>query len=248
VELIDGEVFEVPPMLPGHAATVGLLCDLLGERLDRSQWIVRSQLPVRLDDTSEPEPDVWVAQGPATRYRNRHPNAHDLALVIEVSDTTLAFDRTTKLRRYAKAAVAEAWIDSRPERVVHRFAEPDATEGAYRVSEVVEAGGQGSARAIGLDLAVDEILPPQYAHHPREGSDVVGFRSGRPRTTGRNCPHQLPNGGSPLTVLGYASKGPTCSPVTLSMPCSRRAAMMRRSEAFRRPTSIARRPTSPWRS
>jgi Uma2 family endonuclease len=159
VELIDGEVFEVPPMLPGHAATVGRLVDLLTERLDRTRWTVRSQLPVRLGDRSEPEPDVWVAQGPASRYDDRHPEASDLALVVEVSDTTLAFDRTVKVPSYAAAGVAEACVVSLAENVVHQLADPDPAAAAYRVAEVVQRGSRVTAISLGIDLAVAAILP-----------------------------------------------------------------------------------------
>jgi Uma2 family endonuclease len=159
VELIDGEVFEVPPMLPGHAATVGRLVDLLTERLDRTRWTVRSQLPVRLGDRSEPEPDVWVAQGPASRYDDRHPEASDLALVVEVSDTTLAFDRTIKVPSYAAAGVAEACVVSLAENVVHQLADPDPAAAAYRVAEVVQRGSRVTAISLGIDLAVAAILP-----------------------------------------------------------------------------------------
>jgi Uma2 family endonuclease len=159
VELIDGEVFEVPSMLPEHAATVGRLVDLLTERLDRRRWTVRSQLPVRLGDRSEPEPDVWVAQGPASRYDDRHPEASDLALVVEVSDTTLAFDRTIKVPRYAAAGVAEAWVVSLAENVVHQLADPDPAAAAYRVAEVVQRGSRVTGISLGIDLAVAAILP-----------------------------------------------------------------------------------------
>jgi Uma2 family endonuclease len=159
VELIDGEVFEVPPMLPGHAATVGRLVDLLTQALDRRQWTVRSQLPVRLGDRSEPEPDVWVAQGPASRYDDRHPEAFDLALVVEVSDTTLAFDRRIKLPRYAGSGVVEAWIVSLPEDVLHRFASPNPSTGVYRVTEIIKRGLGVTASSLGIDLAVAAILP-----------------------------------------------------------------------------------------
>jgi Uma2 family endonuclease len=159
VELIDGEVFEVPPMLPGHAATVGRLVDLLTDRLDRTRWTVRSQLPVRLGDRSEPEPDLWVAQGPASRYDDRHPEASDLALVVEVSDTTLTFDCTVKLPRYAAAGVAEACVVSLPEDAVHAFADPDPSAGAYRVAKMIKRGSRVTARSLGIDLGVTAILP-----------------------------------------------------------------------------------------
>lgn len=159
VELIDGEVFEVPPMLPGHAATIVRLVRLIGDQLDRAEGSIRSQLPVRLDDDSEPEPDVCVARGPDSRYDARHPEGEDLLLVVEVSDTTLAFDRTVKLSRYARSAIAEAWIVSLPERVIHRFTDPRPAAGVYDTAAVFGPGARIAAARLVLDLPVDAVLP-----------------------------------------------------------------------------------------
>jgi Uma2 family endonuclease len=158
VELLDGEVFEVPPMLPGHAATITRLINLLTDQLDRAEWNVRSQLPVRLDDSSEPEPDVCVVRGPASRYDNRHPEASDLALVIEVSDTTLGFDRRVKLPRYGASAVPEVWIVSLPEHAIHRFTDPRPAGRTYGANEVFEPGSRVRATAVPLEVPVDSIL------------------------------------------------------------------------------------------
>jgi Uma2 family endonuclease len=154
VELIDGEVYQVAAMLPGHASTVGRISDLLSARIERSRWVVRTQLPVHLYDDSEPEPDVWVARGPADRYDHRHPGAADLVLVVEVSDTTLAFDRDVKIPRYARAGVPEAWLVSLPERAVHRYADP--LDGAYRSVEILD---HGRLRVAGTEVEVAAVLP-----------------------------------------------------------------------------------------
>lgn len=160
VELVDGEVFRMAPMLPGHALVLGQIQDRLTERIDRARWIVRAQLPVRLDDDSEPEPDVWVAEGPPARYRLRHPAGRHLALLVEVADTSLAFDRQVKIPRYAMAGVGEVWLVSLPERVVYSFAEPDPAAGEYRRMQRAASGALVAAERLGIELAVDDLLVP----------------------------------------------------------------------------------------
>ena len=156
VELLDGEVFHVPPMLPGHAATTSRIVQLCIERLPPGSWSVRPQLPIRLGG-SEPEPDVCIAAGPNHVYDSRHPEVRDIGLVIEVSDTTLAFDRRVKLPIYAQAEVREVWIVSLPERVIHRFAEPAGS--SYDIVETFGSEETLRARYVSLELTVDTVLP-----------------------------------------------------------------------------------------
>ena len=157
LELLDGEVYHVAAMRPPHAVTIGKLLDLFSAGLDRDRWIVRSQLPVRLDDRTEPEPDLWIAQGPADRYEEHHPGPADLALVVEVADTTLAFDRHRKIPRYAEAGIPEAWLISLPERTVHHYAEPRPD--GYRALTTFDVGAV--VEVLGVEIAVADILPPQ---------------------------------------------------------------------------------------
>jgi Uma2 family endonuclease len=141
-------------MLPGHASTLRRIRGRLAEALDPSRYVLGSQEPVRLDQESEPEPDLWVAQAPAARYHDRHPSPADLALVVEVADTSLAFDQRVKLPRYARAGIPEVWLVSLPERVVHRYLGPS---GDRYASHDALAGGRLSA--VGVDLDVSELLP-----------------------------------------------------------------------------------------
>lgn len=157
LELLDGEVYHAAAMRPPRALTVGKLLDRFSSGLDRDRWIVRSQLPVRLDDRSEPEPDLWIARGPADRYWERHPAPADLALVVEVADTSLAFDRHRKIPRYAEAGVPEAWLVSLPERTVQHSAEPRPD--GYQSLTTIDV--EGVVNVLGVEIAVADILPPQ---------------------------------------------------------------------------------------
>lgn len=88
--------------------------------------LVRTQGPVRLGPHSEPEPDIALLKRHVDRYVNSHPTADDVLLIIEVSDTTLRFDREVKARLYALHRIPEYWvIDLTNDRLhVHRDPPP----------------------------------------------------------------------------------------------------------------------------
>lgn len=154
VELIDGEVYQMASMLAPHAATVARLLRLLMDRLDGADYTISGQTPVRTNDRSEPEPDVWVADGPVDRYDDHHPTRSELLLVVEVSDTTRRFDRSIKVPHYAAAGIAELWIVSLSERAIHRYREPRG--GEYR--SVIRLD-RGVLEVAGVDVPVDAVLP-----------------------------------------------------------------------------------------
>ena len=107
VELLDGVLVMMSPINPPHAYVVGKLGELLTKRVP-SGVVVRLQQPITLS-TSAPQPDVVIALGAASRYRERHPGPDDILLIIEVSDTTLRMDRR-KAKVYAAAGIPEYWI------------------------------------------------------------------------------------------------------------------------------------------
>jgi Uma2 family endonuclease len=159
VELLDGEVYQVSPMRPGHAATCRAIHVAIARAVDPAHWTVGSQQPVVVGARSEPEPDVWVAFGPEDRYRDRHPTAADLALVVEVSDTSLVVDRSVKVPIYARAGVEEVWIVSVPERAVSVHAQPGPAAARYRSVRPLMAGDRLRAERLGVEIAVDDVLP-----------------------------------------------------------------------------------------
>ena len=108
VELLEGLLISKMPTDPPHDVMVGVIPDALAKLLPAG-WFTRAQATLALPD-SRPEPDVAVARGQPFDYLTRHPGPADLALLIEVSDATLARDRGTKLRIYARAGIVEYWI------------------------------------------------------------------------------------------------------------------------------------------
>ncbi|MEX1098428.1 MAG: Uma2 family endonuclease [Planctomycetales bacterium] len=106
VQLLDGEIVVMSPQKWRHASTIDRIAELLRSRLGDRFW-VRMQLPLNLDDLSEPEPDVSVLPGKREDFHD-HPTT--ALLVVEVADSSLAIDRNRKTKLYAAAGIPEYWI------------------------------------------------------------------------------------------------------------------------------------------
>lgn len=119
VELIEGELIDMAPIGSLHADYVDRLAELLISRIG-GKFRVRIQNPIQLDDYSEPEPDVVIAQNRS--YQEAHPGPQDILLLIEVADTTLKYDRDIKIPLYARCGIPEVWlIDVQKQRLeIHR--------------------------------------------------------------------------------------------------------------------------------
>jgi Uma2 family endonuclease len=116
---------------------------------------VRAQLPVALDDESEPEPDVSVVPGDPRDYRDAHPARP--VLIVEVALSRLRFDREHKGSLYARARVADYWIVNIPDRRLEVYREP-APDGAARFG-----WRYGHAAALGPDERVAPLALPGAA-------------------------------------------------------------------------------------
>lgn len=111
VELIDGEIIDVPPPGSVHAGTVDEFADLLRQSLrDARAATIRVQSPIQLDDFSEPQPDITLLHRRADFYKSAHPQPRDILLIIEVAQASLAYDRATKAPLYARHGIPELWI------------------------------------------------------------------------------------------------------------------------------------------
>lgn len=134
VELIDGEVIEMPPIGAPHASVVTDLQNLLIAAVGDAA-IVRVQNPVRLGRHSEPQPDLAVVTPPASKYRTRHPGPADILLLVEVAESSLRLDHDLKLGVYARSGVPEVWLLDLKGRAFRRYRTPGP--GGYLVSEVL---------------------------------------------------------------------------------------------------------------
>jgi Uma2 family endonuclease len=163
VELLEGWI--VPKMVrtPTHDAVISMvMMDILTPRLPAG-WFCRGQSAVTTTE-SEPEPDLAVVRGKTRDYLMRHPVPADMALVIEVADSSLARDRVHKARIYSAAAVPVYWIINLVDTQVEVYSDPSGSGPApvyrsrrdYRGSELVPFVLDG--QELG-PIAAQELLP-----------------------------------------------------------------------------------------
>jgi Uma2 family endonuclease len=157
VELLDGEVFEMPPIGSVHASIVERLTRLLYRTLPEDVAHIRIQNPIRLDDRSEPEPDIAILLPRNDAYRGAHPAPDDIFLVIEVADSSLAFDRDIKAGIYAKSRIVEYWLIDINSGSIQIWRENKS--GVYQDYYLAEAGTVVSPRAVPtLEIAVSWLF------------------------------------------------------------------------------------------
>jgi len=133
VELIDGEIFDMAAIGSPHAAITNRLARLFSRALPDEVALVSVQSPVRLDAYNEPQPDLMLLRPRADGYRASHPGTADVLLLVEVSESSLAYDRSTKLPLYAKFGAPEVWIVDLSGGAVEVYRE--SKEGAYASHE-----------------------------------------------------------------------------------------------------------------
>jgi hypothetical protein len=139
VELIEGEIVQMSPIGDRHVAFVMNLGRLLTLRLAERAF-VSVQSPVVLTADTEPQPDLAVLRPRA--YKERKPHADDVLLLIEAADTSLAYDRTTKLRLYARAGIPEYWVVDCAAESVEVYRDPSGE--SYR--DVIRASAPATLR------------------------------------------------------------------------------------------------------
>ncbi|HZO95613.1 MAG TPA: Uma2 family endonuclease [Candidatus Baltobacteraceae bacterium] len=156
IELIEGELIDMPPPNPPHAASVASLQEALTIALhDRAH--VRAQAPLTVGALSQPEPDLAVVRVAKDRYFERHPKAADAFAVIEVSSSSLAIDRGVKLRMYGRARIPEYWIVDLRAEVVEAYREPHDL--GYGATTVYRRGDMLALQAFPhATLRVDDVL------------------------------------------------------------------------------------------
>lgn len=155
VELLDGEVVDVNAIGSLHAAIVTAIVDLLYGAVG-GKVTIRVQQPIRLDDHSEPEPDIALAL--RRDYRHAHPTPSDVLLVIEVADSSAGSDRGRKLPAYARSRIREVWLVDLVASQVEVHREPVADR--FTKVSPHRAGDTIEPEALpGVRLAVADMLP-----------------------------------------------------------------------------------------
>jgi Uma2 family endonuclease len=155
LELIDGRIVEMSPQGSRHSTAVRLTEKALSIAFGNG-FDVRVQMPLALDERSEPEPDVAVVTGDTRDYRDHHPTRAQL--VVEVADKTLRFDRGRKLGLYARCGIPEVWIVNLVDAAVEVHRDPAGA--SYRTRLRLESGGNLSPGARPeARIAVADLLP-----------------------------------------------------------------------------------------
>jgi len=156
VELIEGEVIEMSPIGSRHAGCVDDLTSLLVPKVARLA-IVRVQGPIRIDEYSEPQPDIALLKPRRDSYRRSHPTPSEVLVVIEVSDTSAHYDRNVKLPLYARGGIPEAWLVILAKDVIEVHSEPK--NGKYTKVQRLRRGKTLTSSTVAvLSLSVDDIL------------------------------------------------------------------------------------------
>lgn len=162
-ELIQGEIIAMCPQNAPHSTA----CRRANKRLEaifREGYDVRPQLPLAVGGDSDPEPDLAVVEGSPEDYAEAHPRT--AVLLVEVADTTLAYDRTTKASLYAAAGIRDYWVVNLVDHLVevHRDPQQDSMSPTGSSYGQVSRYGRGATiaplAAPGAQIAVDHVLPP----------------------------------------------------------------------------------------
>lgn len=161
VELIHGRIVNKMPIHPPHKKSLRHLLAAL-VKLPMADVVIDSQGPITLDD-SEPEPDITIAAGPESQYDHRQPTGDELHLIVEIADSTLRYDQTTKLELYAAAGIPGYWVVNLIDRRVEVYTKPKGGKKPgygkvtkYKPGDNVPVMIAGKKRGT---IAVSEILP-----------------------------------------------------------------------------------------
>ena len=155
MELIDGEILEMAPQGTRHFTAIRLIEDAL-RAVFGDGWDIRTQGPLAIDDSSEPEPDVAVVRGAPRDFKDAHPASAQL--VVEVADTSLGFDRLRKGRLYARNCIPEYWIVDLAAGQLEIYRAPEGED--YADKRILGAADRISPLSTSdAELAVVDLLP-----------------------------------------------------------------------------------------
>ena len=158
VELLSGNIIIISAKGTANTSatrrTANVLRDILGNQVD-----VYYKSPIALNDNSEPEPDITLVRIDPFDYATHHPTPSEVYLIIEVADSSLAYDREIKAKIYARSGIADYWVLNVNDRQLHVFREP--ADDRYQ-SEVIigETGSISPLEFPAFNISIGEMLPP----------------------------------------------------------------------------------------
>lgn len=156
VELLDGQIIDMAPTSNVHVRCVARLTKLLVLALQHGEFVVTIQSPFALNDFSQPEPDVVVLRSRPDLWLDGHAGTDDVALAIEVSLSSWAYDSGPKLTAYARAGLREVWLVDLRENMVHVCREP--VDGIYTNRHTARAGDVLDVAGTRVMVAVADFL------------------------------------------------------------------------------------------
>ena len=158
VELINGWLVKKMTTKPPHVIAVDATREAIAGLLPPGWWL-REEKPVRIPDFDEPEPDISIVRGSRSDYRSRHPAPGEIEFLVEVSDTSLSWDRAGKMFAYSRAGVPTYWILNLIDRELEVYSHP-SPEG-YKERHVLKPGDQASVVLNQIEvgrIAVDDLF------------------------------------------------------------------------------------------
>jgi Uma2 family endonuclease len=156
VELIEGEIVQMAAIGTRHASSVKRLIAVFSD-LDRRRAIIGAQDPIQLTERTEPQPDIVLLQPRADYYATAHPVPSEVLLLVEVSDSTVNFDRDVKVPNYARSGIQEVWLWDLEVNCLEVYRYPTAD--GYTSMQKFERGEMVSPLAFPeFEVSVDFIL------------------------------------------------------------------------------------------
>lgn len=162
IELLDGEIWTLPPQGTPHFYSTDVAGDVLLEAFG-SGFIVRRHGPITLEDGTEPEPDVVIVCGSKRDYIPSHPVPSQIRILVEVSDATLRKDRTKKRDDYARAGIADYWIVNLVHRQLEVFRDPAPIANGYGYKTMLTLLDGDSIAPLSAPngaVAIADLFPP----------------------------------------------------------------------------------------
>lgn len=156
VELINGEIIEMSPIGSIHTSRVKRIMRLFHSMPNVEKYLVSVQDPIFLGKYSEPEPDLAILHFRADFYEEKHPEPKDILLVIEVSDTSLGYDREVKKPLFAAAAIPELWIVNIEDEQVEVYTNP--ANGNYTSRQDFKRGETIFIESLDFAVTADKVL------------------------------------------------------------------------------------------
>ncbi|HEX9641647.1 MAG TPA: Uma2 family endonuclease [Candidatus Krumholzibacteria bacterium] len=157
VELVEGEIVEMPPIGSHHSDVADVLTEMFASLAREIGFMTRIQGPIKLDESSQLQPDIALLRRRGRAYRESLPPPDEILLVVEVSDSTLISDQRVKAPLYARHGIPELWIVNLTSDSIEVYREPSVA--GYSSRTISGRGEVVSPLAFPtLSFAVDDIL------------------------------------------------------------------------------------------